>query len=433
MANEQPKPTLTQAANENFSLDLTQPEGAAPLATTAPVAVAAANAGGLSYATATPEEKVKMDAIIKSIDLKDPETVVSIGTQERQKLADLADAVLNSIQPEVKMAFVQALAGLIDVVKANSLDDIKKRVKDSVSPLKAALWGLFDTPEKKEARELAHNKEMIQHFMTDITGTRKTIQEMVQKLQDQQVELNKNYNRINQLGHAITESAQDMRVVRAATAEYIRRVDAGEITTLIDLEKKAQETKRAEDLEILQTAQANWGNLRVVDGDLLASIGVYDMNVANLAFTKQANLQNRMQTATTLTTTVSEWKTELAVFGTVMVEKNAARVLDAAAQLTKASVAKNTELFDELVDITVERSAKGAYTLRDIIEAQGHMAAKLEGIGAKVEENFAHLAADKIALAESSQKFRQTAVNAFSKPGGILGTAPAAARPKLTP
>jgi hypothetical protein len=148
------------------------------------------------------------------------------------------------------------------------------------------------------------------------------------------------------------------------------------------------------------------------------------MNVANLAFTKQANLQNRIQTATTLTTTIAEWKTQLAIFAVVTTENAAAQLLNAAGQLTEQSVKQNKELFDTLVDTITARAGKGTYNLRQIMDAQNSMAAKLEGVGAKVEAQFKQLADDKEALEKSSAVFRKRITNVYSK--GAVIAAPAA-------
>lgn len=378
--------------------------------------------GGLTYAAGTAEEKSAMDTIIASIDLQNSDSIITLGTEQREKLADLADRLLDSLQPSVKIAFAEALQALTEAVKSNSLTEIKKRITDGTltNLFKAVVHAVTFRSHKQ-----AMSKQTIERFMTDITGTRKTIEDMIDKLNDQTVELDKNFVRINELGYAMTGAAQEMRVVRAATAEYIRRVEAGEVTVLSDLEARAKETGRADDLEKLQLAQANWNNLRTVDGDLLASIGIYDMNVANLAFTKQANIQNRIQTRQTLTTSVAEWKSQLALFGIVTTEKFAAQLIESGRQLTEQSVKQNKDLFDSLVDITVQNAARGTYSLRQIIETQGAMASKLEAVGTQIDQQFKKLEDDKRALEESSASFRKRVANVYSKnPATLGGTTP---------
>ena len=379
--------------------------------------------GGLSFASATQDEKAEMEKIIASIDLLNPETIIALGAEERKNLADLADKLLDSLQPSVKLAFAEALRALTDAVKSNSITEIKNRITDGT--LKTAFQGVVHALTFKN-HKTEMSKKTIERFMTDITTTRKTIEEMIDRLMDQQVELNKNFVRINELGFAMTVAAQRMRVVRAASAEFIDRVESGKITTLTDLEAKAKETGRSDDLEKLQLAQSNWNNVRTVDGDLLASIGVYDMNVANLAFTKQANIQNRIQTASALTTSVAEWKSQLAMFGIVTTEQVAAQLIGSVRELTEQSVKQNKDLFDTLVETTVQNSARGTYNLRQIIEAQDQMATKLESVGSRIDEQFKKLEADKAALEQSSAEFRKRAANVYSKNPGTLGSLPSA-------
>jgi uncharacterized protein YaaN involved in tellurite resistance len=247
--------------------------------------------------------------------------------------------------------------------------------------------------------------------MTDITKTRKDIETISNHLLEQWETLQLNFQNINQLGLAINTEGQNMRIVRAATAEYIAQVDNGQNTILKDLKAKAEQTGRADDFQRFQDAQNGWNALRTMDGNLLGSIAVYDMNLVNLAFTRQANIQNRMDTANTLTNTVAEWKTQLAVFATMMTEKNAANLLGTTKDLSDKAVKANIDLFDELVEISIKNAARTGYNLSSLKTGQAAMIQKLETVGTRIEENFTQLAADKKALEESSQAFREATIN----------------------
>ena len=404
--------TKPAEADTGFQIVLGDPTSGQVPATTTSTDVASSSNTGLTYHNATAAELAKMDEIIKKIDLTDPETIITLGDQERETLASIADQVLDSVQPSVKLAFAEALNGLIGVIRSNSLDEVKKRVTAiSVTHGLASAWkGLM-----RQDTKLDDNKKLIANFMTDISGTRKTISEMTDKLHDQQTELNKNYDRINQLGRATVTAAQDMQVVRAAVAEYIRRIETGENPILDQLKATADATGRPDDSAKVRTAQSNWNLIRTVDNDLLGSIGVYDMNIGQLAFTKEANYQNRMQTRTAMTTSIAEWKTHLAIFAAVTTENAAAQLLGAVSKLTEESVKKNADMFDTLVDSVTQRAAKGTYNLRQIIEAQAHMADKLASVGGKVEADFAQMAADKKDMEVGLQKFRKNMAEVYSK------------------
>ncbi len=416
---------LKDAANTGFSIQIgAAPSGNLPAVTTGNP-VAGASAGGLSYATAHADEKAEMEKIIAGIDLTDSKTIEALGSEERQQLATLADQILDSIQPSVRLAFAEALAELIEAIKSNSLDNIKKAIRDgAVQKVGKALWNTLSGKDNN----LEQSKEMIGKFMTNISGSRKTITEMTDKLMAQKIELDKNFTRINEMGYAITVAAQRMRVVRAATAEFIRRIESGEITVLEDLTKIA-ENGRSDDVQKLRDAQSGWNNLRVADGDLLGSINIYDMNVANLAFTKDANVQNRMKTSNILTNTIAEWKTQLAIFAMVATENAATQLIGAANQLSAAAVKQNKDLFDTLVDSVTAQTAQGTHNLRQIMQAQNDMATKLESVGPIMEKQFAQLAADKIVLETSAAEFHKRVTKVYSNKSGVLST-PAPA-PKL--
>jgi len=365
-------------------------------------------AGGLSYQNATPEEKAEMDRIMQGIVLHNPETIVSLGAEQREKLATLSDKILNSLDPSAKMAFAEALKSLIDLVKDNGLSEIKKRIQDgALQKIGKRFLNAFAGKDNRQEEA----KEMLAEFMTDITKTRKDIETISNHLLEQWETLQLNFQNINQLGLAINTEGQNMRIVRAATAEYIAQVDNGQNTILKDLKAKAEQTGRADDFQRFQDAQNGWNALRTMDGNLLGSIAVYDMNLVNLAFTRQANIQNRMDTANTLTNTVAEWKTQLAVFATMMTEKNAANLLGTTKDLSDKAVKANIDLFDELVEISIKNAARTGYNLSSLKTGQAAMIQKLETVGTRIEENFTQLAADKKALEESSQAFREATIN----------------------
>jgi hypothetical protein len=118
-----------------------------------------------------------------------------------------------------------------------------------------------------------------------------------------------------------------------------------------------------------------------------------------------------MDTANTLTNTVAEWKTQLAVFATMMTEKNAANLLGTTKDLSDKAVKANIDLFDELVEISIKNAARTGYNLSSLKTGQAAMIQKLETVGTRIEENFTQLAADKKALEESSQAFREATIN----------------------
>lgn len=427
--------TPTQDAQATFGLELdltgSAPANIVPVAETGVAANQNSNNGTLNYGNATPEEKEVMDKIIKSIDLTNPDTILALGREERKRLGDLSDAILNSIQPEVSMAFASALKSLMDAISSNSISEMKKRLNSASSSFKDAVAGLNPFGPNKAEREKKKNQQMLSSFMTDISSSRKTIQEMVGKLETQQGTLAVNYGNINRMGAELVKTAQDMRVVRAAAAEKIRRLETGEDTTLSDLAAKAKASGRPDDMEKLNVAQANYNNLRKADAGLLGSVSVYEMNTANLAFTKQANLQNQLDTDMALSNTVNEWKGQLATFAMVTTETAAQTILNNVDAITAKSVQTNQDLFDTLVDMTVGRAASGPYNLRQLIEAQNHMAQKLSTVGERVDANFKALAEDKKALEANSKHFREAMVETFSQNGGNLlaGKAPAAPQP----
>ncbi len=415
MTANKPTQELTQTANTAFEVDLTSPSNGALTDT---------SVTALTYTNATTEEKVEMEKIMEGINLLDPETIIALGSEQRKKLGELSDQILDNIKPELKLAFANALKELMEAIGSNSIDEMKKRLSGgALAQLGDKFMSFFEgkDADKKKA------EEMIESFMTDISSSRKTISELTDNLEEQVIQLNNNYANINTMGKALVKTAQEMRLVRAAAAEKIRRIETGEDKILVDLADKAKASGRPDDMDNLNTAQANWNNLRKADAGLLGSVNVYEMNTANLAFTKQANLQNRLDTEMALANTVNEWKSQLAIFAMVTSETAAATLLNDVDKITAQSVQKNQDMFDTLVDLTIARSATGPYNLRQLIDAQAHMVQKLADVSEKVEANFASLAQDKKALEESSRHFKASMIDSFSKNGGnILATKPPA-------
>lgn len=384
-----------------------------------------AEGGGLSYRTATPEERAIMDQIMKTIDLYNSESIIALGQPQRDKLSKLADEILDGLDPDIKLNFIAALKGVIDVVHANSLEEMKKKIQDGVLD---RLMHIF----RRSGMTQEEMVEKIRDFSKNITAARKVIREEVDRLEVQQVELVKNYDRINTLGREFSIAGQEMRIVRAATAEYIRRVSTGENPILSDLAKTAQSTNRKDDQERLQTAVANYKALFNMDTELLSSIAVYDMNVASMAFAKEANIQNRSQTAVALSTAVSRWKSQQAAYSVMMVEKAAQELLNGVDELNRQSIKNGVDLFEKLVDMTVKRSATGKETMRTIMEGELKIAGLLENAQKVVEADFAERAAEKKQLESSMSRFTRSVVDVYAaNPAGLLAVKPQVAAPEL--
>lgn len=386
----------------------------------------AKGAGGLTYATANAEEKAQIEEIINSIDLTQPDSVTSIGGKERQSLAAVSRELLDSFDPSIKIAFAEAFAALFEQLKENSLDNIKKR--STYGLFKKAIKTLIYAITGKDYR-VELSKGMLKNFMKDVTGSRTTIEEVADKLEEQKGRLKQNWTRINIKGANIHKAAQSMRIVRAATAEYVRRVNDGEITQLKELEAKHAASGRADDLDTLQMAQALWDNIRVIDGDLLGSISTYDMQVANLAFTRRANITNRIKTETALTSTVSEWLTQLGTFAIVLEERAAQVLLSGVAELNEKAAEANHDIFEELVDAHVKGVAQGMYSLKDQVRRQNEMKATLEKVGPAVAAEFNQLAEDIKSLEVANAAFQESAAKVYENPATLAGQAAPTAQP----
>ncbi|HTK83664.1 MAG TPA: hypothetical protein VL625_01135 [Patescibacteria group bacterium] len=379
------------------------------------------SAGGLSYQTATKEELVVMDGVIETIikALKEgnAEGIIEVGGPQRKKLADLSDQMLQNINPQVNLAFKQALSQLLGALQANSIVEIKKRLQGgAIAQLGHAIGHMLHHKPSAEDQQ-----KMVQNFMKEIDSSRKSITETADRLVLQETQLNENYGRINTMGKELTVTAQDTRVVRAATAEAIRRIEAGDITVLADIEAKAKASGRADDLEALQIAQANWNNLRTVDGALLSAINVFDTQVANLAFTKNLNIQNRMQTENALSITVPQWKSLLVTSALMWQEEDAGALLNVVDEMSVQAVKQQGEEFTKLTNIAVERAGSGVALMRQLITTESDMATTLQGLGARFDEKYREQTEAKTALEIANQKFKETTVLAFSKPGGVMG------------
>jgi uncharacterized protein YaaN involved in tellurite resistance len=358
---------------------------------------------GLNYKNATPQERAEMDLVIASIDLTNDESITSLGSDVREKLAELSDRLLDSLDPTAKLALADAIKNLSEILKSNSIDDIKQRIaKGAIASMVESFVGFF-TRNRNEEKAV---REMLENFMTDISSSRKSIQEMADKLVIQAGTLKENSNRINVMGAAMVVSAQRMRIVEAAAAEYLARIEDGRVTTISDLQRGV-EAGRAQDRELLEKAQSNFINLRTVDSMMVDSISTFDRNIATLSFARQSNIQNQLQTENALKNSVSEWKSQLATFGIIMQEKAAMLVLRVVEEMKKKSITTNAELFDEMVNMTIEGATKGKETMALQIAANKRAGDTLGTVSQRLRAEMAEEDKIKAALRESNVVFNK--------------------------
>jgi uncharacterized protein YaaN involved in tellurite resistance len=414
------KPALTDKANGEFQIVIEPSNTNAPTVVGSSTPEPAQTINGLTYANAHTDEREQMNKIIASIDLKNPDTIVALGSDEMKALGTLSDEILDSVQPGVKLAFAEALKSLVELVHANSVEEIRKRIEEG-GPSRAfhALGNaILHRDNKIEA-----SKRLIQHFMEDVTHTRQIIQEMANKLRDQQVALDQNYVNINKSGAALVKAAKSMEIVQAATEEKIRRIKSGEDKTLEQLTEAAK-SGHPDDVDALTVAQASFSALRTKNGNLVGSVGVFVKQISTLAFTKTANIADRMQTADALTNIVNDWKADLMIFEEVTTENAAVQLLNVVDQLTKKADEKNEAMFDLLVDAVAARQGSTNRNLRSILDSQVARANKLRSVGPQVEAQFTQMESDAAALKAGTAKFKQDMVSIFSNPNGVLAAPP---------
>jgi len=288
----------------------------------------------IPYDHLSPDERSRVDTIVKSVHPEDSQAVIQYGVSAQSKIAEFADTVLDEIRSKDGGHAGQVLSDLLVSIK-----DLNVNSLASESPLaKIPLLGSLVSAARRFVQR--YEKLSVQ------------IERIVNELDKARVQLMKDITLLDKLYEKNTQYQRDLDVFIVAGERFIQ--DARE-KLIPDLQKTADATKDAMDTQKLQDANQFLVRFekKLYDLRLSRMITIQSAPQIRLIQNNDQALVEKIQTS--ILNTIPLWKNQVIIAITLFRQKKALTLQKEVADTTNELLTKNSELLKQSsIDIARE-------------------------------------------------------------------------------
>jgi uncharacterized protein YaaN involved in tellurite resistance len=287
----------------------------------------AASAGPLGrelvvYASADPEQRRRIDALMAEVDLSDTTTVLYFGSKAQERLTAISDRMLEGVRSKDTGAAGEALNAMIGAIRGFDMDELDPNRRPSFF---ARLFG-SDKPVVKFLRGYEEVKDQIEH----IAG----------EMERHKTRLLTDIASLDRLYQGTLEYFHDLEYYIVAGEERLRRLDMEEIPALEHRAASSEELLDAQALRDLRGARDGLER-RIHDLRLTRQVAMQSLPSIRLVQENDKGLVGKI--ASTLVNTVPLWRQQLAQAVTIYRSSRAAQTLKEATDLTNELLQANAD------------------------------------------------------------------------------------------
>lgn len=361
--------------------------------------------GPVSYATASPEQRARLDALLAEIDLDDPRSVLFFGSRAQQELTELSDRLLEGVRNKDAEGAGDALGAMVGALRGFEPARLDPKRGQG-------LLGRLLGRGPSLARVLQRYEEV-----------RRQIDRIGDELETHKTQLLTDVVSLDRLYATTLEYFRMLELYLAAGVEQLRRLDD-------EQRPAAERAVQAGDVLAAQRVR----DLRAVRDDL-------ERRVHDLRLTRQVEMQSlpslrlvqendkgligRIESV--LVNTVPLWRQQLATAVTILRSGAAAHAVRAASDLTNELLTANADQLRTANAETRRQLERGVFDIDAVEHANRQLVAT-------IEESLQIAAEGRRARAEATQQLaaceaelRRTLVSAgerAERPAGAPGAEP---------
>ncbi len=359
--------------------------------------------GAVTYATATPEERARIDAHLAEIDLADPRSVLFFGSRAQQELTELSDRMLEGVRTKDAEGAGEALGAMVGALRGFEPARLDPKRGQG-------LLGRLLGRGPSLARILQRYEEV-----------RRQIDRIGDELETHKTQLLTDVVSLDRLYATTLEYFRGLEFYLAAGVEQLRRLDEEQLPA-------AEAAAHADDLLAAQRVR----DLRAVRDDL-------ERRVHDLRLTRQVTMQSlpslrlvqendkgligRIESV--LVNTVPLWRQQLATAVTILRSGAAAHAVRAASDLTNELLTANADQLRTANAETRRQLERGVFDLDAVEHANQQLVATIEDSLQIAAEGRRARADAAQQLAACEAELRRTLVSAGARADAAAG-APAA-------
>ena len=336
----------------------------------------------LQSAELNEEETALVAAYANAVDLTDTSTILTYGAEAQQKIASFSDTALEGVKTKDLGGVSNLITGLVTELRGFDVSDEKK--------------GFFSFLKKK-SNKLA---ELKAHFDTAANNVNK----VVSALEAHQDTLTKDVVMLDEMYAANLDYFKDLSMYVIAGKKKLQQERE---TTLVELQKKAEETGLAEDAQRASdfASMCERFEKRLADLEITRTISVQMAPQIRLIQNSDNLMIEKIQT--TINNTIPLWKNQMVLALGLAHSEQAVAAQSAVTEATNELLKKNAEtLHTGAVEIAKE-SERAIVDLETIKYTNEQLMATLDEVLAIQEEGHTKRVEAEAALAKIENELRE--------------------------
>ena len=361
MSEENMTPQLTLTPDVDAAAAAAIPEAPAPAATPEAVAAAQAaqaerdaNAVKLDESMLSEAERKMVDDFSQQIDLTDAAQILQYGAAAQKNIAAFSENSLNSVRTKDLGEVGQALSSLVVELKGFSGEE------------KKGIFGWFQKKQNElEALKASYAKAEV------------NVDKIAAILEGHQVTLMKDIAMLDQMYELNTKYHKELTMYILAGKKRLEAVRANE---LVELKKKAEETKAQEDAQAYND-MVNFCNRfekKLHDLELTRMISVQMGPQTRLLQNNDTLMLEKIQSS--LVNTIPLWKSQMVLALGLQHAKEATQAQSAVTQMTNDLLQQNAQLLHMGTVETAKESERSVVDIETLQKTNQELIASLDEV-----------------------------------------------------
>ena len=309
----------------------------------------------LTSANLTEEEKNQIAEFAKTIDITDTTSILQYGAGSQQKIADFSDSALKSVRTEQLGEAGEMIAKLVGELKTfnRDIDDAGKfKLFKSIKKKAITLKAKYDKCEVS-----------VNDIVTVLDGHQVTLLKDIAVL-DQLYD--RNLTNFKELSMYILAGKQKLQTERE--------------TTLVELQKKAQETGLAEDAQKANdfAAMCDRFEKKIYDLELTRMVSIQMAPQIRLVQNNDSVMSEKIQS--TIVNTIPLWKSQMLIALGLAHSEQALKAEQAVTEMTNELLKKNAEKLHQSTVGIAKEAERGIIDIETLTHTNQELISTLDEV-----------------------------------------------------
>lgn len=358
----------------------------------------------ITYNEAEPQEKNRIDDLMKEIDLGDSNSIIFFGSKAQQELTSISDSMLEGVRNKDLGSAGKSLNNMVTVLRGFEVENFDPNARPGYL---ARLW-----------RKLFGGITPVAKFIQQYEGVRKQVDVVTDDLEGHKTQLLRDITSLDKLYEANLEYFHNLELYIIAGEEKLKYINENMIPAAEKHAENSDDILGAQELRDVRSGRDDLER-RIHDLKLTRQVAMQGLPSIRLIQENDKGLVNKINS--TLVNTVPLWRQQLAQAVTIFRSAEAAKSVRNASDLTNELLEKNAENLRDANRTVREELERGVFDIDAVKRANENLIATVEESLEIADEGKRRRAEAEQTLEKLETDLKETLSSAQAKASQTLG------------